>query len=255
MELDATRWTLTIAAGVASGFINTLSGGGSYLVLPLLLGLGLDSHAANATNRVGVLMQSLVGFRTFQKSRPLPRPLLLRLSIPMVLGGIVGASIAVKLDSRVLDIVIGALLVLLLGLVLWKPERFLKPPADPPSTLRPHSYVIMFSLGVYGGFIQAGIGLFLLAALVLDLGLGLVSANAAKLLLVLLITLPALAIFGAAKQVVWPIGLALGVGQSLGAFVAARFATRKAEADKVIRWLLLIVLPATAIKLWFFSGH
>ena len=71
--------------------------------------------------------------------------------------------------------------------------------------------------------------------------------------LVLLMTAPALIVFGAADQVDWGLGALLAIGQSIGAFAAARFASRKADADVWIRRVLLIVLPATTVKLWFFS--
>jgi uncharacterized protein len=141
---------------------------------------------------------------------------------------------------------------MMLGLVVLKPERFLRPTTIHHAlTLR--SWILLFLVGVYGGFIQAGVGLFLLTLLVLELGFDLVSANAAKLLLVLVMTAPALAIFGFADQVIWSVGLLLAFGQSIGAFVAARFASRKLGAEIWIRRLLLVVLPATTIKLWFFS--
>lgn len=245
--------TLSALAGVASGFINTLSGGGSYLVLPMLLAIGLPAQVANATNRVGVLVSGVVGFSTLQRKVALPRALLVRLSVPMLIGGIAGAFTAVHLDPHAFDLVIGALLLGMLGLVLWKPERFLKPASDVPHSLRPRTFFFMLMIGFHGGFIQAGVGLFLLAALVLDVGLDLVRANTAKILLVLLVTAPALLIFGHASQVDWKIGLLLAVGQSIGAFAAAHFATKKQGIDSFIRKVLIVVLPATTIKLWFFS--
>lgn len=243
---------LTVLAGVVAGFVNTLSGGGSYVVLPMLLGLGLDSHAANATNRVGVLVQNMVGIATFAREKKMPTNGAARLIVPSLLGAVVGAAIAVEIDHRTLDFVLGSLMLVMFGLVVAKPERFLRVSSTHhPITAR--SWILLFLVGVYGGFIQAGVGIFLLALLVLELGFDLVSANAAKLLLVLLMTAPALLIFAFVNQVVWSVGLLLAVGQSVGAFVAARFASRKQDAEIWIRRLLLIVLPATTIKLWFFT--
>lgn len=252
MDHDPLFLLLTVLAGLLAGAVNTLSGGGSYLVLPMLLGLGLDGHTANATNRVGVLIQNLVGIGTFVREKRFPTPSLRRLALPALLGAIGGSLLAVKLDPRTFDVVIGALMLCMFGLVLARPERFLRTSA-PPTDTRPRTWILMFLIGVHGGFIQAGVGIFLLALLVLDVGLDLVRANAGKLALVLLMTAPALIVFGAADQVDWSLGALLAIGQSFGAFAAARFASRKADADVWIRRVLLIVLPATTVKLWFFS--
>lgn len=252
MEHDPLQLALTTIAGFCGGFVNTLSGGGSYLILPMLLGLGLDSHTANATNRVGVFLQNIVGIATFARAKRLPTPSLRRFAVPALLGAAVGAALAVKLDPRTFDVVVGALMLLMFGLVLTKPERFLKVDAAPVDS-RPRTWFLMFMIGVHGGFIQAGVGLFLIALLVFDVGLDLIRANAAKLALVLLMTVPSLLIFGVAQQIDWSVGLLLAIGQSSGAFAAARFAIKKADADVWVRRLLMLVLPATTLKLWFFS--
>jgi uncharacterized membrane protein YfcA len=252
VEHDPIFLASTILAGMLAGAVNTLSGGGSYLVLPMLLGLGLDGHTANATNRVGVLIQNLVGIGTFVREKRFPAPSLKRFALPALLGAIAGASLAVRLDPRTFDVALGALMLLMFGLVLARPERFLREP-KPANDSRPRTVFFMFLVGVHGGFIQAGVGILLLAVLVLDVGLDLVRANAAKLALVLIMTAPALIVFGVADQVDWNLGVLLAIGQSFGAFAAARFASRKADADVWIRRLLLVVLPATTVKLWFFS--
>jgi uncharacterized membrane protein YfcA len=249
----ALQLPLALLAGAASGFVNTLSGGGSYLVLPLLIALGQSGQQANATNRVGVLVASLIGFHKLQRKAALPRPLLWRVALPCVAGGLVGALLALWFDPRTFDVVVGGLLLLMLFLVLWRPERFVAARDVAPDASRPRSAILLFLVGIHGGFIQAGVGLFLLAVLVLQVGMNLIAANAAKLLIVCLFTAPALALFAAFSQVDWWIGSLLAVGQAIGAAVAARFAIEKAKAERVIRWLLIVMLPATTVKLWFFQ--
>ena len=58
---------LAVLAGFVAGIINTLAGNGSAITLPFLTFLGLPTGIANATNRVGVVVQSLVGYLTFRK--------------------------------------------------------------------------------------------------------------------------------------------------------------------------------------------
>jgi uncharacterized membrane protein YfcA len=111
-------------------------------------------------------------------------------------------------------------MIVLLVLMLLKPERWIAAHAAPRE---PRLYVevpLFFAIGVYGGFIQVSVGLFLLAGLVLGAGHNLVGANALKNLIVLVFTAAALVVFIVNDQVQWTLGLLLGAGQAVGAWVA-----------------------------------
>ena len=91
-------YLLVIFVGILSGFINTLAGNGSALTLTLLAFLGLPATMANGTNRVGVLLQSCMGFYTFRKKgKNISLKNVKWLVIPAVLGAILGAAIALSL--------------------------------------------------------------------------------------------------------------------------------------------------------------
>src|SRR5262245_58316489 len=96
------RHTLLLAAvpfvGVAAGFINTLAGSGSLLTVPILILLGLPANVANGTNRVGVTMQNIAAVATFRRRGALPLAGSWKLIVPSVVGGVVGALLAVDLD-------------------------------------------------------------------------------------------------------------------------------------------------------------
>lgn len=249
---DLLLHALALLAGVAAGFINTLAGSGSFVVLPALLALGLTSHEANATNRVGVLCSSFVGAARFRQAGAIARSQLAWLLVPSVLGAVVGAALAAKLDPHAFDLWVGALMLAMLALVIFEPERMLKDVAAPARVSAPGSVLALFAIGVYGGFIQAGVGILLLLALSLVAGMPVKRANAAKLLIVFVYTVPALLVFVLDGDVRWWIGLLMAVGQSLGAHLAVGFTIARADANKWIRRLLLVMLPATTIKLWFF---
>jgi len=108
-------------------------------------------------------------------------------------------------------------------------------------------FAIFFAIGLYGGFIQAGIGFFLIAALVLTVGVDLVKANALKLFIVLIYNALAFVVFALNHQVDYKIGLILGIGNMLGAFVATRVAVKK--GPQFARYVLLIALVISSLKL------
>ncbi len=237
-----------VAAGFVAGFINTLAGSGSLVTLPLLIFLGLPANVANGTNRVAIFLQNVVGVSSFRQQKVLDLRGGLMLAAPAIVGAIVGAQIAVNLNETVMRRTIGALMVVMLVVIFVRPKRWLE--GRPEAEIQ-HSgwqqWLVFFGIGLYGGFIQAGVGIFLLAGLVLSAGYDLVRANAVKVLIVLCFTLFALAVFVINDQVVWGIGLILAVGNMLGAWVAARMAVKRGAA--FVRWLLIAVVIVSAAQL------
>ena len=237
-----------VAAGFAAGFINTLAGSGSLITLPLLIFLGLPANVANGTNRVGILLQNAVAVSSFRRQKVLDLRGGLMLSAPAVLGSILGAQIAVNLDEQTMRRTIGALMVVMLILMLARPNRWLEGRTQMISQ-RPAwtQLLVFFAIGMYGGFIQAGVGIFLLAGLVLGAGYDLVRANAVKNFIVLLFTVSALMVFLLNDQVVWSIGLIMGLGSMLGAWVAARMAVERGAA--FVRWVVIVVVVVSSAEL------
>ncbi len=237
-----------IAAGFVAGFINTLAGSGSLVTLPMLIFLGLPANVANGTNRVGILLQNVVGVGSFRQQKVLDMRGGLMLAAPAVVGSILGAQIAVNLDEEIMRRTIGVLMVIMLVVILLRPKRWLEGRGEAMDG-RPSwtQLLIFFAIGVYGGFIQAGVGIFLLAGLVLGAGYDLVRANAVKVLIVLCFTVSALVVFLLNRQVVWSTGLILAVGNMLGAWVAARIAVERGAA--FVRWVLIAVVAVSGAEL------
>ena len=237
-----------IAAGIFAGFVNTLAGGGSLLTLPLLMFLGLPANIANGTNRIGVFIQSLVSSVSFRRQNIYTVRESLWMSAPSIVGALLGALIAVKINERVMELLIAGLLVFMFFVILYKPEKWLRDQAQ--SAIMQRRWwvpVLFFIIGIYGGFIQAGVGFFLLAALVLGTGMGLTRANAHKVLIVAAMTAIALVVFILSNQVYYLYGIILAVGQGAGAWLGSKVAV--SWGPRVVRVILLTAIMASAIKL------
>jgi uncharacterized protein len=165
-----------------------------------------------------------------------------------VIGSVIGAILAVDLDELMMRKAIGALMIVMFFLILLKPEAWIKGHAGQLKA-KPTFWqvVIFFAIGLYGGFIQAGVGFFLLAGLVMGAGLNLMKANAFKNLIVALYTPFALIVFIINNQVNWVIGLTLAAGNMIGAYVATKVAVNR--GTKFIRIVLLIVLLGASLDL------
>ncbi len=244
--------TLLLAAvpvtGFVAGFVNTLAGSGSLLTLPILILLGLPANIANGTNRVGVVLQNVVAVATFHKRGALPLAGTWKLIVPAVIGSVAGAALAVDLDEALLRQTIGVLLLVLLAVMLLNPERWIAEHTAPREPRLLVEVPLFFAIGVYGGFIQVSVGLFLLAGLVLGAGYNVVGANALKNLIVLVLTVAALAVFVVNDQVEWMLGLLLGAGQAAGAWVAAHVAVRRGAV--LVRSAVVVITVVSAVALF-----
>lgn len=246
--MDWYAYPLLVLAGIAAGFVNMLAGNGSLITLPALLFVGLPANVANATNRVGVTMQNIVGTAGFYRQGNLDVRGALLFSIPTVVGSILGARIAVDIDEALFRKVLAVVMVIMLIIMLVKPERWVT------GKIRSHSgrisilqVLVFFAIGIYGGFLQAGVGIFLLAGLVLGPGYDVVRANGVKVAIILALTLAALIVFQANAQVLWGPGLVLGVGNMIGAWLGTRFAVRKGTVW--VRWFVIAVVLISAAQL------
>ena len=233
-------------AGALAGVANTLAGGGSFIILPILIGLGLTPGVANATSRIGVLAHGSAATLTFMRSKALPLGLIARMAPAMCVGALVGAWLATRLADDLLRPVIGGVLLLWALILLVRPGRFLKPP-EQPLVPGPLSHALALLIGVYGGFLQAGVGFPLVALFVSLLGHTALAANAAKVALVFIYTVLALAVFAASGEVAWTEGAVLAVGMMFGGYVGARVQLRLGPG--VVRWAMLVMVAISGLAL------
>ncbi len=251
-------YVILLIVSIAIGFINTLVGSGSLVMLPLLMAMGLPATLANGTNRVAVFFQTAVGSITFMRSKKVVIGNAWWSIVPCVLGALLGAYLATQIDPQQLEDLIGILLIVMLFVILINPKRWLiSNNASGERSKQPLAILIMFVIGIYGGFIQGGVGIFLMAGLVLGVKYNIGYANAIKLLIVFAYAFPVLLIFVWKGQVDWSIGLFTAVGQSIGAYLGARFAVFYPKADLWTYRLLVLVVLASIFyfyRLWEYIG-
>ena len=242
---------LIIITGIVTGFINTLAGSGSLISLPILMFLGLPPNMANGTNRVGIFMQNLVTTKTFHKKKILDLKLGMEVSAPVIAGSIAGAFVVLGLPDRAVEIVVGIVLFVMLIPMWFNPKKWLEGTDMTGRKIhKPLRWLIFFGIGLYGGFIQAGVGIFLLAALVLNAGCNLVKANAQKAMINLVLTFFALLVFIINGQIHWLIGITLAVGNGIGGYLGTHWAVSWGPA--FVRWVVMVVVVVAGGKLLFF---
>jgi len=236
-------WMLALLClvGFVAGGINTVAGGGSNLTLPVLMMLGLPADIANATNRVGVLLQCVVGVSGYDRHQALDRPAIKPILVPTLLGGAAGALAAALMPSLYLKPLLLGTILTMSVVILIKPGTIAPPPDS--QTLSPReskaAWLGLFGAGVYGGFVQAGVGFILLSALAGGLRYDLLRANALKTVCALAFTAVAMVIFILFDQVWWVPGLILAAGTMLGAHLAVKVAVNVPQS--YLKWFLFVM--------------
>ncbi|CAA0116440.1 putative membrane transporter protein YfcA [Halioglobus japonicus] len=248
MEFEVWQIGLIAVVGVASGFLNVVAGGGSLLTVPVMVFLGMPGPVANGTNRIGILAQNITSVVTFARSGFKDFKLSLSLSACAIPGAIAGALLGVNLEGVWFN---RSLALIMLGVMLVM--HFDRKPTERVQNYQPtkrqllHGHLLMVGVGFWGGFIQLGVGFIIMPVLNRVMGLDLVRTNMHKVFIIAVYTVVALAIFANQLELLWVVGIALAVGNSIGGYLGSRFAISKGE--HMIRRVLNLVLVVFVIKL------
>lgn len=248
MTADWTAHVALFAAGTVAGALNVVAGGGSFLTLPIMIFLGLPATVANGTNRIAILVQNIGAVWGFHRHRLVEREWALRAALPAVAGAALGTWAAIEIGDEAFRRALAALMVIVSLWTLWDPMGRRPERAGTRPRHRGTGFALaFFGVGLYGGFVQAGVGFLVLAATTWA-GLDLVRGNALKVLVILCFTPLALALFAAGGKVAWAWGIALAAGNLAGGLVGVRLTVLKGHA-----WVKRVVTVAVivfAILLW-----
>ncbi len=242
---------LLVFIGFIAGSINTIAGGGSLLTLPILIFLGLPPNIANGTNRIAILFQNVFTTAGFKSKGIITFPFSIYVGISALLGSIVGAQIAVDIKGETFNKILAIIMVLVVAYMVLKAKS--KKLKDVERASGKHlwlSIFLFFFVGVYGGFIQAGVGFIILLVLSSVNNFSLVKSNAIKVTVVLIYTVAAVAIFAYNDKIDWKIGLVLAIGNATGGWFASRWSVKKGDA--LVKKFLIVMVVILAVKLWFF---
>lgn len=237
--------------GFAAGFINTIAGGGTLLTMPMLIFMGLPSNIANATNRVAIVIQTAIGVKGFQSKGVDPFPFAWYLGISALFGSFIGAYIAVDVSGAVFNKILSVIMLVVVLLMIFQPKR-----VDHNQMERMRgkhlvlAVIVFFFLGIYGGFINAGIGFMMLAFLPYVNRLSIIKSNAVKVAVVCCYTVAAVITFQYHGLINWKYGLILALGNASGAWVSSRWSVRIPE--RIIKRIIIAVICVIGVKLWFF---
>jgi uncharacterized protein len=266
---------LFAAAGLA-GAINAVAGGGTLVTFPSLIFAGQSALIANATNTVALWPGALSSFWGYRAELGSQRREIIFLSVPSIVGGVLGAWLLVYSDPAMFALLVPYLILLATGLFIvqeplarwqrWRASQAAKahgrietaavsaPAAafGEDATLLGWSAVLVSQLliGVYGGYFGAGIGILMLAAYGMLGFSNIHQANAIKNLNAMFINGIAAAIF-IVKGLIddWQVTALMAVGAIFGGYFGAETARRIGQ--KNVRRLVIFIGLSLAVTMWF----
>ncbi len=237
---------LITLSGLAAGFLNAVSGGGAMLTVPVLILIGLPPGVANGTNRLAVVLQSLTALAAYEKLNQTDSGLAVALVVPAMLGSVCGALVSIRLDDTVFQTLLAITMMVLLIPVVFEPALTSKLLAvSRTGRGRRILQAVFFGIGLYGGLLQIGVGIFILVTLSIMGGLNLTLANGVKAVIVAGLTSVACGIFALDGKVDWHVGLLLSIMTSIGAWFGAHWGVSRGEG-----WIR-IVLAGTIVVMAF----
>jgi len=244
--MSPTELSILAASGLVAGLMNAVAGGGSLITLPALMLMGIGAAEANATNRIAVAAQTLTATHGFHRAGALPWEQVRRHLVPTAIGAGIGAWIATEVPDQVMEpLILGVLVTVGVVMVVRRTDGSSDEPNQAETQESSWFETLLMGLtGLYGGFLQAGLGLVFLAALMGIMGLDPLRANGVKAALLMALTAVALTVFSFADMLHWTPGLVVAGGSVIGSIIGVRVAVRWAS---LLRWMALAAVLLSAL--------
>ncbi len=246
-------WVLVM--GVYTGAQNFMAGGGTFIIFPVLLLLGIDPVTASMTSAMGLFPNQISSAHV---SRPLAMGLgqlsLKTLLVVSLVGGCLGSLLLVVTPSLFFSRLVPWLVLFATAIFAWgslaRPSPVMAMGTEdsgPSRGVQRRLVLAQFLIAIYGGYFAAGIGFLMLAALTVS-GQPPRAAIATKNVLVVVITSASFVIFALAARVVWPVVIALAVGALGGSFLGVWMIQRIPN-----HWLkIYVVTLGSGLSVWLF---
>jgi len=254
--MEMTDYIIVLLGGFFAGAINSLAGYGSIITLTILMDIvGLSPNVANGTNRVNVMANAFAGSLGYYRQGKMRLNRVWLIVFLVLIGAITGVYVATIISNEGFRNLYRVLVFLLAILILTKPKNWIIKESSQEKLNLWIAIPVFVSIGFYAGLIQAGSGLFMLAALVLLAKKELLEANAIKMFIILFYSVIVIAMFHYKGLIDWKAGAILAVAQAAGSYLTATYASRLPNANLwAYRLLIIIILVIIIREGWILLG-
>lgn len=247
MEHLSVIWAATLfVTALSAGFVDTIAGGGGLITIPMLLVAGVPPHVALGTNRLQAGIGELAATTTFYRKKALPLASLKLGVVFTAIGASLGTFLVSQIDGKQLTPII---LVLMVTITLYSIfSKSLSQEQGQPRMSEPAYYVLAgLGIGFYNGFFGPGTGSIWMISFTLLLGLDLKAATIRTKPFNFSGNLISMSCFFWLGMVNYRLGLLMGLGQIIGAYLGSGMVMRR--GTKLIRPLFITMTSLTTLKL------
>ncbi|EMQ98419.1 sulfite exporter TauE/SafE family protein [Paeniglutamicibacter gangotriensis] len=256
--MDLWRDIIIFFAGLWAGTINTIVGSGSLVTFPVLVALGFAPVNAVVSNAMGLIAGGFSGAWGYRREAATVWRTMLKLVPVSLVGGLIGAYLLLHLPDTVFGYVAPVLIVLALLLVIFQPRLSawakkrqaasvgVNPAEADKAQIGVGLYVMVFFIGIYGGYFTAAQGILLMAVFGIFLHASLQQSNAIKVILSLVVNMVAAIsyLIFAPERIHWPVVLMIAVGSLIGGFIGAKVGRKLSPG-----WLRTVIVVLGMVAL------
>ncbi|MCR6572095.1 TSUP family transporter [Campylobacter insulaenigrae] len=243
MELELSYYIILFFIAAFAGCVDAIVGGGGLITIPALFACGIPAHLALATNKLQSTFGSFTAVLAYRKSMQIRRVILGILFT--AIGAIIGTYSVLLIDQELVKIIVLICLILIFIYTIFKPDLG---HIHNKAKMNITSFQIIFGLllGFYDGFLGPGTGSFWIFACVIFLGFNMKNASINTKILNFTSNVVALVVFLYSYEILWKVGILMGIGQVIGAFIGSRLVLK--TQGTFIKKLFLIMVALTIAK-------
>ncbi len=235
--------------GLATGFFDSVIGAGGLISVPSLVFLGLPPQIAIATDRLGTIGQTFTALIKFWKAKKIVWKYVPILAVISLAGSLIGANILLNVDQKILESVVGILILILLPLIFLKKDLGVKQ-AKPSRSKTIVGLLVYFAIMIFAGFFGQGTGPMIFYALTFFLGLTMIEVLGTGIIPWFVLSISSVIIFALNGIIDYKIGIVLFITMSIGSYIGACVAIKK--GDLWVKRLFVLFVIISGIKLLFF---
>ena len=227
-------------------------GGTSLITVPILISLGMISKNAVATNMFALIFLSMSGAVGLRREITAAHyKMTAFFSILTVCGSLIGASLILAIEKDILKKLIAVMICIIASSFVLKRDLGIREQKEKISKIKfVIGALLIFILGIYGGFFSGGYVTILSYVLILTIGLNFLQAAFISKIFNIFSSSVACAFFYYHELIDFSVGIPLALSMSLGAFLGSKLAL--AKGNLWIRNLFIIAVIFLAIKLLLF---
>lgn len=240
---------IVLIVGFVAGFFDSVVGAGGLISVPSLIFLGLPPQIAIATDRFGILGQTLAALVKFWKAKKIVWKFVPILTIISIIGSIIGANILLNINQKILESVVGIVILILLPLIFLNKDLGITR-SEMSKNKKIIGFVVYFLIMVFGAFFGQGTGPMIFFAFTYFLGFTMLEVLATNIIPWLALTISSLVIFALKGIIDYKIGIVLLIGMTVGGYIGAHIAIKK--GNLWVKKLFVFLVVILCIKLLFF---